>query len=434
MDWYVWAGVLAVAFIAEYVHSSMGMAYGTILAPILILLGFDAHEVIHSVLLSQGIVNIVAGVAHVRAGNVNLSRGGEDMRIIAAVLVMGAVIIPLGSWVSHELPTTALEAYVGLTVVVMGLVLLVRRRFALSWRGIAACGLVSVVNKALTGTGFGPVLTAGQVASGKGARSSVGVSVVLIGPICLIAFASHYAVAPDLNIGLFAALTAGAVLAAPLGAGQTATLREASGRIGVGVLSLAVGMFMLVELLAWPHVAGFVTNPFFWAVVAMFALIGSSATLVSRTLGRFPQLNVAMVAMFSLGRVMIVLPFCEQPCFSLGGWEVVIGLPIFVAGLGFLTAIFHIDPFPAPDETVKLCTTGHFAIVRNPMYLGEILWSLGWAVMWGSVIGVALVPLWWGGLMFHIVLEEEDLERRLGRTYLEYKARVRGRLIPGVPV
>jgi protein-S-isoprenylcysteine O-methyltransferase Ste14 len=54
--------------------------------------------------------------------------------------------------------------------------------------------------------------------------------------------------------------------------------------------------------------------------------------------------------------------------------------------------------------------------------------------MFRSVIGVALVPLWWAGLLFLIVIEEETLERELGEAYLEYKQQVRGRIIPGLPV
>jgi len=54
--------------------------------------------------------------------------------------------------------------------------------------------------------------------------------------------------------------------------------------------------------------------------------------------------------------------------------------------------------------------------------------------MFRSSIGVALVPLWWAGLLVHIMIEEESLERELGRPYLEYKRRVRGRMLPGLPI
>jgi protein-S-isoprenylcysteine O-methyltransferase Ste14 len=86
------------------------------------------------------------------------------------------------------------------------------------------------------------------------------------------------------------------------------------------------------------------------------------------------------------------------------------------------------------DEKLELRTTGFYGIVRSPIYLGEILWCLGWAIMVRSAIGVALVPLWWFGLLILITIEEESLERSLGQIYLEYKKRVRGRIIPGLPI
>ncbi len=72
--------------------------------------------------------------------------------------------------------------------------------------------------------------------------------------------------------------------------------------------------------------------------------------------------------------------------------------------------------------------------MRNPIYFGEILWCLGWAVLFRSGIGVLLVPLWWIGLLFHTLSEEEHLERILGQPYLDYKKQVRGRIIPKLPL
>jgi protein-S-isoprenylcysteine O-methyltransferase Ste14 len=68
------------------------------------------------------------------------------------------------------------------------------------------------------------------------------------------------------------------------------------------------------------------------------------------------------------------------------------------------------------------------------MYLGEVLWTLGWSVMWGSVLGVAMVVVWWGAVLFHSILEEEHLQDRFGKDYQDYMERVPGRILPGLPV
>ena len=83
---------------------------------------------------------------------------------------------------------------------------------------------------------------------------------------------------------------------------------------------------------------------------------------------------------------------------------------------------------------MNLKTSGFYRIVRNPLYLSDMLWCLGLAVMFRSKIGVALVPLWWAGLWLLTLIEEENLERKLGQVYVEYKHRVRGRILPGLPI
>ena len=71
---------------------------------------------------------------------------------------------------------------------------------------------------------------------------------------------------------------------------------------------------------------------------------------------------------------------------------------------------------------------------RNPIYLADLLFSLGIAIGFGSFIGVALIPVWWIAFLFVVQMEELSMERTLGQAYLDYKRRVRGRIIPGLPV
>ncbi len=83
---------------------------------------------------------------------------------------------------------------------------------------------------------------------------------------------------------------------------------------------------------------------------------------------------------------------------------------------------------------MSLIISSFYKYTRNPIYLGEILWCLGWSIIHGSIIGVALVPVWWAGFLFLILIEEESLERANGSKYLDYKTRVTGRIIPGMPI
>ena len=176
----------------------------------------------------------------------------------------------------------------------------------------------------------------------------------------------------------------------------------------------------------------FLEDPFFWALISMFGLVGASTVVGSEKLGKNPFFGITIVTIFDLGRFILV--FCPQDRFEMAGLHWVVGGGIFILGLIFCAPAFSIKPFTAPDKNVKLLTTGFYGIVRNPIYLGELLWCLGWAILSRSMVGILLVPLWWTGLLFHVLLEEENLERTLGQPYIEYKKQVRGRIIPGLPI
>jgi protein-S-isoprenylcysteine O-methyltransferase Ste14 len=87
-----------------------------------------------------------------------------------------------------------------------------------------------------------------------------------------------------------------------------------------------------------------------------------------------------------------------------------------------------------PNNNMVLKTNGIYGIVRNPIYLTDILFTLGFAEMFRSVIGVALVPIWWAAYLALVLVEEANLERMLEQRYLDYKRQVNGRIIPGFPI
>jgi protein-S-isoprenylcysteine O-methyltransferase Ste14 len=177
-----------------------------------------------------------------------------------------------------------------------------------------------------------------------------------------------------------------------------------------------------------------VTDPFFWATVSMFGLVASGVVVAGGHLSRRPSFGVLVVVLWTAGRVVLVLPFCAQPRFAWSGWHAPVGALLFAIGLGFCAHGLRIRPFTAPESGETLRTSGAHAVVRHPLYLGGLLWTLGWSIGFRSVVGVALVPVWWLGLLCLISVEEASLERTLGVRYREYKERVRGRIIPGLPV
>lgn len=113
----------------------------------------------------------------------------------------------------------------------------------------------------------------------------------------------------------------------------------------------------------------------------------------------------------------------------------------FVAGVGIATlgeglrlwAIRHVGPKTRSSRKLRadgLVTTGPFAYVRNPLYLGNALLCLGIAVASGTPwlpLGLPLLFLfWWRSI---IPAEERFLAGAFGDEFARYRAQVR-RFLP----
>lgn len=177
-----------------------------------------------------------------------------------------------------------------------------------------------------------------------------------------------------------------------------------------------------------------ISNPFFWAFLAMFAFVAGDAIQGSSVVGKNPYFGFVVVVTATFSRVVMVLPFVSQPRFGNGSLLWVPGLSIIVLSLAIMAPLLRIKPLTRPVATETLSTRGVFGLVRHPGYLANTVWGLGWAVLFGSLIGVLLTPIWAAGFWFHALIEEDVLRREYGVAYADYMARVRYRLIPGLPV
>jgi protein-S-isoprenylcysteine O-methyltransferase Ste14 len=98
--------------------------------------------------------------------------------------------------------------------------------------------------------------------------------------------------------------------------------------------------------------------------------------------------------------------------------------PVFVLGNRFsgLAAI-------QPGHT--LVTSGIYAVIRHPSYLGLLINSLGWSLAFRSGVGVLLTVLLIPPLLARIDAEENLLHSQFGDGYKTYRSRT-WRLIPGI--
>jgi protein-S-isoprenylcysteine O-methyltransferase Ste14 len=72
--------------------------------------------------------------------------------------------------------------------------------------------------------------------------------------------------------------------------------------------------------------------------------------------------------------------------------------------------------------TRELVTDGPFALCRNPINLGAMIYYVGIALVMGSYAALALFALWAALLLLYIKLvEEKELAARFGEEYRSYR-------------
>jgi protein-S-isoprenylcysteine O-methyltransferase Ste14 len=106
----------------------------------------------------------------------------------------------------------------------------------------------------------------------------------------------------------------------------------------------------------------------------------------------------------------------------LGGLGTVVGGLIAVASILALGS--NLSPFPRPTVANELVETGAYRYLRHPVYAGIVLAAIGWGLLTGSLLAIALsfILLLWFDLKAR--REEAWLAAR-HPAYEAYRARTR---------
>jgi protein-S-isoprenylcysteine O-methyltransferase Ste14 len=171
-------------------------------------------------------------------------------------------------------------------------------------------------------------------------------------------------------------------------------------------------------------------DPWFWAFLAGLGWGLCTRLVGSRAMGRNLRLGVALVLLAEVPRALLPLPFVAQPRIGAGHPALIAaGAAVLAGSLFFATPVFRIIPFTAPARREPLRTDGLYAVVRHPLMVCDIFWPLGLSLIFGSIIGIALTPVWLLLVWVLTQVEEEVLVREYGDAYRDFQERV-PRLFP----
>jgi protein-S-isoprenylcysteine O-methyltransferase Ste14 len=121
-----------------------------------------------------------------------------------------------------------------------------------------------------------------------------------------------------------------------------------------------------------------------------------------------------------------------EPARTVGQWSG--ALLAFGGAVLAARAVFdlgpNLTPFPRPRQTGVLVDHGIYRVLRNPVYAGLVLITVGWSLIHGSAIGLVLSIVFAGFLDLKARREEELLAAAFP-DYEAYRRRTK-RFVPGL--
>ncbi len=267
--------IIALAFACEYMDSTLGMGYGTTLTPVFLLMGFRPHEIVPAILVSELCTGLLAGVCHHAEGNVNFRphnngflrlhevihpvryyhtlRQSLPMHLKIALLfgVCSAVGAVAAVYVAVNIPKFWLKMYIGVLVLSMGILILMfyNRKLTFSFTKITAMGLLASFNKGISGGGYGPVVTAGQVLSGVEGKSAVGITSLAESITCFVGVLMYLWIGKEVSWRMAPWIVIGAMASVPLSAKSVKFISEQKLKLAIAIITIVLGCFTIYKTL-----------------------------------------------------------------------------------------------------------------------------------------------------------------------------------------
>jgi protein-S-isoprenylcysteine O-methyltransferase Ste14 len=212
-----------------------------------------------------------------------------------------------------------------------------------------------------------------------------------------------------------------------------------------GLLRLLIGLAVLLFLPAW-------TFDYWQAWIFLSVFSGSVLVITVYLIKRDPQLLerrinagpsaekersqkviqtlalIAFIAVFVFSAVDHRFAWSRVPPYTVAAGDILVMLGLLIIFLVFKENTFTSAVIEIATEQ-KVISTGPYAFVRHPMYIGALVMLLGVPLALGSwwglltIIPITLVIVW------RLLDEEQFLTKKLS-GYPAYRSKVRYRLVP----
>jgi uncharacterized membrane protein YfcA len=243
--------LVAFAFLFGIVDASFGMGYGTLLTPMLLIVGFNPLQVIPAVLISQLVGDFLTAFFHHRFENVNLSVGSKDLKVSVMLGALGLVASVIAVLIAVNLPALYLNLYIGISAASLGLLILAakNRGYSFSWFRLLCIGSFASFNKSLSGGGYGPIVVTGQMLTGVEVKNAIGITALAEGVTCAVAVFMYFFIGKNVDWLLSILLLIGVALSSPVAALIVRKIESKIMKSIIGISTLAIGLLTIFKVL-----------------------------------------------------------------------------------------------------------------------------------------------------------------------------------------
>lgn len=255
-DIIIYSSLFFVSAFCEYVDSSLGMGYGTTLSPLLLIIGIARLEIVPAILLSEAITGAFAAVAHHKEGNINFTTNPRVRKYTIMLAIPAVIGVFAASLIGSGLKSFGQyygDLYIGVMVISIGIYLIIfSSRYTKSEASkskLIILGTAGAFNKAVSGGGYGPLITGGQLTAGVKDREAIAITSLCESFACLAALVLFFYLGGKMNLYYAIPLCLGSLVTVVPAAKTVKLLPKGILKKSIGWATLLLGILTLIKFI-----------------------------------------------------------------------------------------------------------------------------------------------------------------------------------------
>jgi uncharacterized membrane protein YfcA len=253
----IWTVVL-LAIVFELLDSSAGMGYGTAFTPMLLVMGYELHQIVPAIMIQQASAGLISAYIHNEFRNVEwrfhpLSETVKLWLMISGIGILAVAfsVTSIYGWLSWA--TTWIKLYVIILLLAMGATALINanQRAEYHPKRMLFFGALAAFNKGIGGGGYGPVLTIGGIRSGVPLKTMMAITALSEGTVCIASIVTWFLLSTNgviIDFVLLPSMILGSIIAVIAGPYVTRVLPDNIWRKVVPTYCCLLAVFCLIKL------------------------------------------------------------------------------------------------------------------------------------------------------------------------------------------